>query len=620
MNGCFCWFWQRWKGILQEPVQKSVVAEVILPVIIRILDIKQYKSEPWGKIKTTERKIKCFGDFVSCTAYRLADLPILWAKGERSLNQKRIVGIYGVFLLLILVVVGRLYLLASNLDYAENARSQTITTLELPLKRGTIYDINRIPLTDFNAQWYALALPGDDSYVDLFRYVPYESQTELYQRASTAAAPFLIPVERDLSEKGVFSVKSHERLMPLPIAVHILGYLDQQGHGVSGVEQAFDDILFQNQTDTVHCTTTARGSLMNETQPILQTSPDAPKGVQLTLDKKVQRVAEGVAYGQIEKGAILVLDTKTAEIRGAVSCPMYDPNNIQKSIQAEDTSLINRNFSAFNIGSVFKPLIAAAALEKGWSPNTLYECKGWVDVDGQVYRCAMGKAHGQIDMAQAQAQSCNCYFVELGKWLGAENALKIAQQAGFGQGVYFSAALKSAAGTLPTLEDLQSSGELANFSFGQGKLTGTPIQVAAMINIFANKGIYKQPTLVKGQIDEGTGVLQPSLYFEQEKRVVSEKTAQTIKEMLCGVVNNGLGSKALPTFGGAGGKTGTAQTGRFNKDKEELTDVWFAGFWPSKQPRYTIVVLLDETLQQSTKAAELFSQVCNGLEYLEDTE
>ena len=515
--------------------------------------------------------------------------------------------------------MGRLYLLSSNLDYAENARNQTITTLEMPLKRGAIYDVNHSKLTDLNKQWYGLALPGDDSYVNLFRYVPYESQSELYHRASSAASPFLIPIQKDLTEKGVFSIESYEREMPLPIAVHLLGYLDQQGHGVSGVEQAFDDVLYQSQRDIVRCTTTARGSLMNETEPLLKTAPGAAKGVQLTLDKKIQRVVEGVAYQQIKQGAILVLDTKTAEIRAAVSCPVYDPNDIEKSIKAKDTSLINRNFSAFNVGSVFKPLLAAAALEEGWDENAVYDCKGWVDVDGQIYRCAMGIAHGPIDMAQAQAQSCNCYFVELGKWLGAEKALKIAQEAKFGEPVYFAASLKSAEGSLPTLEELQSSGELANFSFGQGKLTGTPVQVVAMMNIFGNEGVYKQPTLVKGLVDEGTGVLQASLYFEQEKQVISKTTANKIKDMLCGVVNNGLGSKALPTFGGAGGKTGTAQTGRFNKDKEELTDIWFAGFWPAKKPKYTIVVLLDETLQKSTKAAELFSQVCNGLEYLEDS-
>ena len=88
--------------------------------------------------------------------------------------------------------------------------------------------------------------------------------------------------------------------------------------------------------------------------------------------------------------------------------------------------------------------------------------------------------------------------------------------------------------------------------------------------------------------------------------------------MLWGVVGHGLGRPALPSFGGAGGKTGTAQTGRFSPEGEEYTDVWFAGFWPAEEPRYTVVVLLDSTLQPSGAAASLFSQVCTGLGYLEE--
>lgn len=532
------------------------------------------------------------------------------------MRAKRMLWIYGAFLLLFSIMVGRLYLLASNQNYAQNAENQTVTTLELPPPRGQIYDMHRNPLTGVTKQWYALALPGDDSYVNLFQYVPYQSQTDLYQRANTAAVPFLIPVQQDLSTQGIFSVSALRREMPLPIAVHILGYLDQEGHGISGVEQAFDDLLFQSQSDTIHCATTARGSLMEDTKPILKTAPSSTQGVQLTLDRAIQRIAEGVAISEMEQGSILILDTKTAEIRAAVSMPMFDPLNIKKSIQAEDTSLINRNFSAFNVGSVFKPFLAAVALEKYWNPQTNYECKGWIDIDGQVYRCVNGIPHGKINLTQALAQSCNCYFVEMGSWLGGKEILKMAKEVGFGKAIYFDAGLKSASGTLPTEQELESSGELANFSFGQGKFTATPVQVAAMINVFANQGKYIQPTLVQGIVQEGTGTLEPSLYFEQEKQLFSEKTATILQKMLQGVVNNGLGSKALPTFGGAAGKTGTAQTGRFNKEKKELTDVWFAGFWPAKEPKYTIVVLLDSTLEQSGKAAKIFAEICNSLEYL----
>ena len=530
----------------------------------------------------------------------------------------RLISVYAAFLAMFGVVMGRLYLLAGNQDYASTARAQTVTTLELPRQRGDILDVEGRSFTGLSDQWYALALPGDDSYVTLFRYVSYEDQSLLYDQAGQSAGPFLMPVDRDLTGEGVFSVCEPVREMELPIAVHILGYLDQEGHGVTGVEAAFDDLLYQPAGDILRCSTTARGSLMEDSQPLFSEAPAASQAVQLTLDRSIQRMVEGVARDGMEKGCILVLDTATAEIRAAVSMPAYDPDNLQKSIDANDTSLINRCFSAFSVGSVFKPLLAAVALEEGIDPDESYECKGWIQVDDQIFRCAQGTAHGQVDMAEALAQSCNCYFVRLGQQLGGEKILQVARSAGFGQPVYFAASLKTAAGVLPEAQQLQSSGELANFSFGQGHFTATPVQVAALLNLFAGDGVYRQPTLVRGIVDQNTGLLEPSVYTGQPVQVFEEETVEQLRRMLWGVVGHGLGRPALPSFGGAGGKTGTAQTGRFSPEGEEYTDVWFAGFWPAEEPRYTVVVLLDSTLQPSGAAASLFSQLCTGLGYLEE--
>lgn len=533
------------------------------------------------------------------------------------MKAARLISVYAVFLAMFGVVLGRLYLLAGNQDYADTALNQTVTTLQLPRQRGDILDVQGRSFTGLSDQWYALALPGDDSYVTLFQYVSYEDQSRLYAQASQSAGPFLMPVDRDLTGEGVFSVCEPVREMQLPIAVHILGYLDQEGHGVTGVEAAFDDLLYQPDQDTLQCSTTARGSLMEDSQPLFSGAPDSTQAVQLTLDRSIQRMVEGVAQDGMEQGCILVLDTATAEIRAAVSMPIYDPDNLQKSIDADDTSLINRCFSAFSVGSVFKPLLAAVALEEGIDPSESYECKGWIQVDDQVFRCAQGTAHGQVDMAEALAQSCNCYFVQLGQRLGGEKILQAAQNAGFGQPVYFAASLKAAAGVLPSAEQLQSSGELANFSFGQGKFTATPVQVAALFNLFAGDGTYRQPTLVRGVVDQTTGQLEPSVYTGQPMQLFSQDTVEQLRRMLWGVVGHGLGQQALPSFGGAGGKTGTAQTGRFSPDGEEYTDVWFAGFWPAENSRYTVVVLLDSTLQPSGAAASLFAKVCTGLGYLE---
>ena len=104
---------------------------------------------------------------------------------------------------------------------------------------------------------------------------------------------------------------------------------------------------------------------MDETEPTLYTAHEEAAGVQLTLSKTIQRACEGIAAATMDKGCILVLDTKTAKVRACVSYPFYDPRNVNKSIEANDTSLMNRAFSAYSVGSVFKPVLAAAALQEG---------------------------------------------------------------------------------------------------------------------------------------------------------------------------------------------------------------------------------------------------------------
>ena len=84
----------------------------------------------------------------------------------------------------------------------------------------------------------------------------------------------------------------------------------------------------------------------------------------LTLDSSIQRACEAVGIEMVDKGCIVVLDAPTGRVRASVSLPLYDPENVAASIARQDTSLVNRALSAYNVGSVFKPLLAAAALSR----------------------------------------------------------------------------------------------------------------------------------------------------------------------------------------------------------------------------------------------------------------
>ena len=266
------------------------------------------------------------------------------------------------------------------------------------------------------------------------------------------------------------------------------------------------------------------------------------------------------------------------------------------------------------MGSVFKPVLAAAALEAGLAPE--YDCNGAMVVDGQIFRCAGGVPHGKVDLSAALAKSCNGYFIRLGQQLGAQALLRQAQALGFGRSIGLAEGLTAQSGALPGAEELAQSGQLANFSFGQGSLLATPLQVAAMMNTIANGGVYRAPCLLDCALDETSGEELSAFARPQAERVLTEQTAAALRTMLEQTVAEGTAQDASDLPGGAAGKTGTAQTGQFTAEGKERMNLWFAGFYPAEDPQYTIVVLQDGQMQAAVSSAAVFAQLCTALHWL----
>lgn len=529
--------------------------------------------------------------------------------------EKRLIAMAGACLLAFAVVVCALAAVSTNPAYAAAAVQQSSTSVVLSEGRGNIYDCGFLPLTGTVSERYALIEPGRTSYHTLFEAIPAELRTQFYASIQRGS-PFLMPVTGVAAARAQYTFEKPVRYQPMPIAQHLIGYLGASGHGVSGVEYAFDDLLTGGSTLTeVRCAMNARGGFIESDAPYLVESPGTGAGVMLTLDSSIQRACEAVGIEMVDKGCIVVLDAPTGRVRASVSLPLYDPENVAASIARQDTSLVNRALSAYNVGSVFKPLLAAAALEQGISAQETYECTGSIEVGGHVYRCAYGRGHGTVDMKTALEQSCNCYFVQLGLRLGAQTVYDITKSAGFGQSQQVAGGLRAASGNLPDAAQLEDLGQLASISFGQGALTATPVQVAAMMNLFANGGRYVEPVFVEGIVDEYTQSVTESLYRPVQRQVMDKDVAEVIRQMLVGVVEEGLGRKAAPRAGGAGGKTGTAQTGRYQEDGEEIMDAWFVGFYPAEEPRYTIAVLLDSGTHDSDDAAQVFAKVTDALSF-----
>lgn len=540
-------------------------------------------------------------------------------EGGGFVSLRRLSAVCCTLVVLFGVVLCRVYWVGTETAYAASAGAQTVSETELPVPRGNFTDRNGLLLTGAVPRWYALCIPGDDSYSNLFPYVSYEAQSVLYARRN-ASTPFLVETDRDLTSLGVFSCQSAYRRLPAAIAVHLLGYLDGEGHGVTGLEKAYDAVLSASgDRQTVRCTTTARGTLTAGSQPqVVTVEQGTGQGVRLTLDARLQRACEGIAAQDMVRGCILVMDAATGQVLASVSMPAYDADHVADSIAANDTSLINRAFAAFSAGSVFKVVLAAAAYEAGLDWFT-HDCTGSVEVAGQTYRCALGRAHGEVNLRGALAESCNCYFVELGQLLGGETLLDTARRFGLGSSVRIAPDMTAASGVMPDAEDLSNPGQLAVFSFGQGALTVTPLQITAMMNTVADGGVYRPPQLVQG-ITGADGTLVERTEPQESSRACTPQVAAVLRSMLCTVVEEGLGADALPEEGGAGGKTGTAQTGQFDAEGRELLNYWFTGFYPARNPQYTITVLQDGLLEPQVSSAAIFARVANALAVLEQEE
>ncbi|MEG1269682.1 MAG: penicillin-binding protein 2 [Ruthenibacterium sp.] len=533
------------------------------------------------------------------------------------MQENRVVAVFAMFLICFALLLCRLTSLSTNAVYAQAANRQAEFVLPMDGGRGNFFDCHFTPLTGAGTQNNLLMEPTAESYYQMFDVVFPDNRDELYEGIQKSK-PFLLPIQEESKDAVQASLvfPRVKRYLPLPIACHLLGYVNGEEKGIAGLEYACDALLKGGSTTrVVSGVTNVYGALAAKSKPRVIATQGTGKGIMLTIDATLQRVCEAIAAATMDKGSIVVIETETGRVRASVSMPQFAPEQIAQSLQKNDTSLINRSISSYSVGSVFKPLLAAAALENGIDPEEIYSCDGDIEVDGHTYRCAYGKGHGEVNLQQALAQSCNCYFVQLGLRLGGETILSYAENAGFGESTPIYGTLRTARGNLPTVQTLHNTGELASISFGQGQLMATPVQVASFINLFANDGVYIAPTFVEGVVNEYTKSMEKSLYAPIYRQTVAPETAEAMRKMLVQVITDGLGKSATPYNGGAGGKTGTAQTGRRDATGDEHMDAWFAGFYPAENPQYTIAVLLDSGTHSGDDAGKIFAKVANALRF-----
>lgn len=527
---------------------------------------------------------------------------------------KRVYAVFAAFALVANLLMIRLFFIVTNESYAAAATAQSVYTKTVAVRRPDFFDRFGHPLTGTSSRSIAAVFPGQQAGNLLSDYI-FRDDREYYREALIKNEPFIVELVKPLpAEIPIMVIETPRRYSDDALASHLIGYLDYKGSGISGLELALNGHLLENESRTVlRVGVNANREIINADSAEVFDEGTANAEITLTIDKGLQAAAERIADDCFKKGAIVVLDCESGEIRAVVSRPNFNQNDISTAIERGDTSLINRAFTPYSLGSVYKPVIAAAAIEAGLG-GFRYECTGAIELEEGVYSCNEAKAHGELDMNDALTYSCNTYFIALGQKLGGEAVYNMSSSLGFKGKAALCEGYNVAMGQLPEKEALsKGGGELINHCFGQGRLLASPLQVAAYMNCIAAGGLYTKPTVVQsiGEIE---------CEAPKRSRVMSEETATLLSNYLCSVTEKGTGSYGKPEYLSASGKTGTAQTGRYNSDGSEAVVGWFCGFFPSEAPRYTIAVMVENEGYGYETAAPVFKQLADFITVREKLE
>lgn len=546
----------------------------------------------------------------------------------RTRNQLRVLFVGCIILFLMIFLVVRLFHIQVVLGkgYSQRATKQRMLNLPLDFSRGQVYDANMIPLTGRRVIERLLVFP------DLVKNTPEVAAVIAKltdgEQGDALRGPTSVPLSYKLSSdsyteesdrygmRGIMIVEDLERYNSESVARHLIGYIDKSDNiGRSGLERLYEDFLSGNDKIVVAAMVDGYKRLIPGLgYKLIEAGREkGGKHLQLTIDYHIQKAVEEIMDEFKTEGAVVVLDVESGNVAAMASRPNYGQGNVEEYLGGQKGELLNKAFQQYNLGSIFKTVIAAAALENGYiSPYETINCPGYVE-EGDLYiRCSsygIG-GHGMINMFDAYAKSCNTFFIKTGQNIGGEKIMEMARRFGLGD-ITGVNPIEEQPGLIPIDRKLYKS-DLCNISIGQGDIMVTPLQVAVMTGIVANNGVLKPPAVVKSVIDKSGNITAFTLP-EGPKGVISPFVAMELRKMMEMVVDQGTGTlAALPEYGDTAGKTGSAQTGQRIHD-EEVIHGWFTGYVPRHSPKYVITVLVENGKSGGKIAAPVFKRIAQRI-------
>jgi len=382
--------------------------------------------------------------------------------------------------------------------------------------------------------------------------------------------------------------------------------------GISGLEFAMNDKLSGK----------SNSQFFDQVLALISGSDPRGASVKLTVNAAVQQAARD-AMGELT-GAAIAIEPSTGRILALVSTPSFDPNDLASHnsdaaaskhsglVNSASQPLINRAIGGdlYHPGSVFKMVVAAAALDSGIMserstvpnpaqltlPQSSSSIRNW---SGNP--CGPGKS---VTIATALRLSCNIPFAEIGAQVGETRLRDYAEAFGFGATVEIPMAV-----TPSTFPSGMDEAQLMLSSFGQFDVRVTPLQIAMISSAIANGGVLMSPTIVDSVLARDLSPLAPFTPVEYSTPIGPD-TAALLRDMMVAAVSDGVASGARIRGVEVAGKTGTAENG-----EGQPYTLWFTGFAPAENPRVAVVVVIENGggLGQSASGNSLVAPIARKI-------
>jgi cell division protein FtsI/penicillin-binding protein 2 len=514
---------------------------------------------------------------------------------------------------------------------ARLADAQHRTTVEIPARRGTIYDRTGALL--------AVGERATTVYADPRRVRDPSRAARIAGRILGLRPASLIGPLSDRSKHFVYVARKADpakaarlaaeglegfgfyaeerRAYPQrSVAAQVLGYAGVDNRGLEGIEASLDRILAGKPGQE----TVVKDPIGRAIQVIDSTPAREGGDVYLTLDHNIQANAETVLADTVRRwsakaATAIVLDPRSGELLAMASAPGYDANRFPQIAGQDVERTKNRALTdTYEPGSTFKVVTVAGVLaERLVAPQTPFVLPYSIRVSDRVIHDSHPRATRQFTVAEILSESSNVGTVRLAQLLGKERLARWIDRFGFGHSTGVAFPGESAGLVLPAADWYGST--IGNVPIGQG-IAVTGLQMAAAYATVANRGVWVQPHLVRrigGEPQQAP----------KRRRVLSPAIADTVSQLLMGVVDSESGTGTLAAVPGyqVAGKTGTAQkpeAGGYSKYRYVAS---FVGFAPATDPRLVILVTVDEprgAIWGGTVAAPAFQSIARfALQYLE---